>query len=182
MTLAAPVAIAIDNARITEDLKNIAGKDTLTQAYNRAKYEKILSKEVERFNRYSHPFSIILLDIDFFKKINDTYGHIAGDNTLKSLSRFIQESIREMDSLVRWGGEEFIVMASATDLEKAKMLAERLRKLIENQRFDTAGKITISLGVASFRSGDNKDSLVKRADEALYAAKRNGRNRVEIST
>jgi diguanylate cyclase (GGDEF)-like protein len=122
------------------------------------------------------------LDIDYFKKINDTYGHDTGDKVLETMSSIFRVSIRGFDSLIRWGGEEFLLIAPTTDLEKAGLLAERLRKIIENQSFDTAGKITISLGVASFRSDDNKDSIVKRADEALYVAKRNGRNRVEIST
>jgi diguanylate cyclase (GGDEF)-like protein/PAS domain S-box-containing protein len=168
-----------ERRKMEEELKNIAGKDSLTQTYNRSKFKEIFNKEVARFSRYSHPFSLILLDIDFFKRVNDTYGHNTGDNILRSASRIIQECIRETDTLIRWGGEEFIILASATDLENTKMLAERIRKIIENQDFDTVRKITISFGVASFRSDDNEDSLVKRADDALYQAKKNGRNRVE---
>jgi diguanylate cyclase (GGDEF)-like protein/PAS domain S-box-containing protein len=168
--------------RMEENLKKLATRDELTQAYNRTIFEELLSKEIEKFSRYSHPFSILLLDVDYFKKINDTYGHDTGDKVLETMSSIFRVSIRGFDSLIRWGGEEFLLIAPATDLEKAGLLADRLRKIIENQSFDTAGKITISLGVASFRSDDNKNSIVKRADEALYVAKRNGRNRVEIST
>jgi diguanylate cyclase (GGDEF)-like protein/PAS domain S-box-containing protein len=168
-----------ERRKMEEELKNIVGKDSLTQTYNRSKFKELFNKEIARFSRYSHPFSLILLDIDFFKSVNDTYGHITGDNILKSVSRIIQKCIRETDSLIRWGGEEFIIIASATDLEKAIMLAERIRKTIENHSFDVVRKLTISFGVSSFRSGDSKDSIVKRADDAMYQAKRNGRNRVE---
>ena len=168
--------------RLEEKLRILATKDELTQTYNRSIFEELLNKEIERFSRYSHPFSLVLLDIDFFKIINDTYGHDTGDNVLRAISGIFRVSIRGFDSLIRWGGEEFMIIVPGTDLEHARLLAERLRKIIENQSFDTAGNITISLGVASFRSDDPKYDIVKRADDALYLAKRNGRNRVEITT
>jgi diguanylate cyclase (GGDEF)-like protein len=131
--------------------------------------------------RYSHSLSMIMFDIDHFKKVNDTYGHTVGDYVLQTLTEIVKESLRETDYLVRWGGEEFIIIAPETDIEKAEVLAERIRKGTEKYIFDQAGAITISLGVAQLKKDDTEDTFIKRVDDAMYLAKQNGRNRVEVS-
>ena len=163
------------------ELENLATTDRLTQAYNRTKFHEIIKGEIERVKRYGHPLSMILFDIDHFKKVNDNFGHSAGDYILKTLTSIVKENLREIDFLVRWGGEEFIVITPETDLEKAEILAERIRKAIEDYTFEQAGKITISLGVTRFRRDENEDSFIKRADDTMYKAKEKGRNRVEVS-
>lgn len=121
-----------------------------------------------------------MFDIDHFKEINDTYGHLTGDDVLKTLADIVRENLRKIDSLVRWGGEEFMIIAPETDLEGAKILAERIRKKVESYKFDKIKTITISLGLALFEKDDTENSVIKRADDALYNAKKRGRNRVEI--
>jgi diguanylate cyclase (GGDEF)-like protein/PAS domain S-box-containing protein len=163
-----------------EKLKKLATTDRLTQAYNRLKFEEIIGREKERSKRYGQPLSMIMLDIDHFKGINDRYGHIVGDYILKSISDLIRKNIRKVEYFIRWGGEEFMIVASEADLEKARALAERIRQVTEDFRFDEAGRVTLSLGVTQFRGDDTEDNFLKRADDALYKAKVNGRNRVEV--
>jgi diguanylate cyclase (GGDEF)-like protein len=122
-----------------------------------------------------------MFDIDHFKAINDTYGHSVGDYVLQTLAQIAKENLREIDYLVRWGGEEFIIIAPETDLGRAKALAERIRTAIGNYRFDQTGKITISFGVTEFKENDTEDTFIRRADDAMYKAKEKGRNRVEVN-
>ena len=124
---------------------------------------------------------MIMFDIDHFKKVNDTYGHTVGDYVLQTLTQIVRENLREIDYLVRWGGEEFIIITPETDIEKAEVLAERIRKATENYIFDQVGAITISLGVAQLKKDDTEDTFIKRVDDAMYLAKQKGRNRVEVS-
>lgn len=161
------------------ELERLATTDRLTQTYNRLKFEEIIRKEIEMARRYGHLLSIIILDIDHFKQVNDTYGHIAGDNVLKAIAAIAKQNIRETDSLVRWGGEEFIIVTPGTSLEGARDLAERIRKSTEDFHFDQVKTVRISLGVTQFRENDTENTLLRRADDAMYAAKRMGRNRVE---
>lgn len=165
---------------LENELARTATTDRLTQAYNRTKFHEVIKIEFERATRYDHSLSIIMFDIDHFKKINDTYGHAAGDYVLQTLTQIVMENLREIDCLVRWGGEEFVVITPETDVEKAEVLAERIRKAIEDYRFDQAGTVTISLGVTQYRKNDTADSCIKRADDAMYIAKGKGRNRVEV--
>jgi diguanylate cyclase (GGDEF)-like protein len=123
----------------------------------------------------------MIFDIDFFKKISDTHGHGVGDDVLKSLVHVVFENIRQEDLLARWGGEEFMILMPQTTLKAAFDLAERLRKNIEKHEFSKVGKVTVSLGLAEYSSEDNIESFIKRADDALYLAKGQGRNRVEFS-
>ena len=123
-----------------------------------------------------------MFDIDHFKRVNDRYGHSYGDLVLKDLCRLIRGLIRQGDMLIRWGGEEFIILLPATEIDEAAQLAERIRQDVETERFPEVGSITISLGVAQLRKGDNIDSLLKRVDNALYHAKQSGRNRVVSGT
>ena len=158
--------------------------DELTGLYNRRFLKNYLIKEEERSNRLRQPFSIIILDIDFFKSFNDRYGHLAGDLVLKELADLIKQSVRSMDHVIRYGGEEFIVILPSTKKEEASVLGERLRRQVADHPFfipDAAGdeKLTVSVGVANFPA-DAHDSffLLQRADQAMYNAKKLGRNAV----
>ncbi|WP_281951151.1 GGDEF domain-containing protein [Nitrosophilus kaiyonis] len=168
--------------RINERLKLIAATDKLTGLFNRNKFYEIANIEIERANRYNRPLSLIIFDIDFFKRINDRYGHNIGDYVLKTLSSIIKKNTRKSDYIFRWGGEEFIILTPETDILGAKKLAEKLRKAVENFEFDTVKYVTISLGVAQYNKKIDKDidSLIKRADDALYRSKESGRNMVTI--
>jgi diguanylate cyclase (GGDEF)-like protein/PAS domain S-box-containing protein len=166
---------------LESELKTLAVTDTLTQVFNRTKYYEIMQREIERTKRYNHPLSIIMFDIDHFKKVNDIYGHTVGDYVLRTLTQIVKENLRETDYLVRWGGEEFIIIAPDTDLKKAKILAERNRNASEKYKYDHAGTITVSFGVTQFIKDDNEDTVIKRVDDDLYKAKRKGRNRVIVN-
>lgn len=169
-----------ERKRMEEKLERISITDSLTQAYNRTKYQEVMKAEIERIKRYGRPLSLVMFDIDHFKKINDTYGHDVGDSVLKTLARIVQNKSREIDCLIRWGGEEFIIIAPETDSRGAAVMAEKIRKAVESHKFDTAGKVTVSFGVTEMKREDTEDSLIKRADQAMYTAKEKGRNRVEI--
>lgn len=170
----------IENAR----LYRLSITDSLTKAYNRQYLYQRLPDEIERCRRYGGAFSIVLFDVDHFKRFNDTYGHPAGDFILKELVRLVHLTVREVDGLVRYGGEEFLLMLPKTDLRGAAELAERIRRAVDDARFqwsDQVLKVTISLGVASLQGGpDTDEHLLKRADEALYQAKSAGRNQVKV--
>ncbi len=151
--------------------------DQLTQLHNRMYLENSFNKEIKRSKRYNHPFAVIMLDIDYFKEVNDTYGHDVGDRVLVMISKILSEHIRETDILGRWGGEEFLIICPHTDNEEAFVLAEKLRTAIEDYRFDTVGKKTCSFGISVFDlSDEGYREVVKRSDDALYRAKKNGRN------
>jgi len=158
-------------------------RDSLTGIYNRGFMEAKLNEEYFRHKRYSRSFSIIMFDIDHFKKVNDEFGHQCGDFILKSVSSRISATIRNIDYLFRYGGEEFCCMLPETNLEGAELVAERFRKAImdmENNFNGTVVKVTISLGAATLtHDTESPNALIQQADEALYKAKRGGRNRVE---
>ncbi len=160
-------------------LEELAAYDQLTEIYNRRKFDEFLTAEMERSNRYKHKFSLIIFDIDHFKRINDTYGHHTGDIVLKEISSIVKNNLRTTDSVARWGGEEFAVIASETFFPNAVSLAEKLRKLIEDYNFPQAGNVTSSFGVTEYIFFETKEDLIQRTDKALYKAKNNGRNRVE---
>lgn len=161
-----------------QELCRIATTDKLTGAYNRHKFEELFLLEVERSNRFTLPLSIILLDIDNFKYINDTYGHNIGDAVLQQLVTVIQKNIRKLDILSRWGGEEFIVLTPESNLEQTRLLAEKLRFAIYNELFDKIGNITVSIGLSTMRQDDTFKQLFERSDKALYHAKEDGKNKV----
>ena len=166
--------------RLESELQTRATTDTLTQVYNRIKYYEIMKRDIERAKRYNHPLSLIMFDIDHFKMVNDTYGHAVGDYVLQALTHIVKLDLRETDFLVRWGGEEFVIIAPDTDIERAEILAERVRKSAEEYKFERVGTVTVSFGVTQFTKNDTEDTFIKRTDDALYAAKRMGRNRVEV--
>lgn len=153
--------------------------DTLTGLANRRTLNDCLEQEFSRFQRYGNPVSLIMFDIDNFKRVNDNFGHDAGDDVLKAISTQAGEVVRDADIIGRWGGEEFLVICPDTDVEGARLNAEKLRRVIENYDFEDIGTLTCSFGVASIHTGDSSASVaIKRADEAMYAAKAAGKNRV----
>jgi len=166
--------------RYVKKIEQLSITDSLTKIYNRSKFESSLDYEIERSRRYGTPLSLIIFDIDHFKSINDTYGHLIGDSVLMEIANLIKNNIRSTDIFARWGGEEFVILAPNINKEQAKMLAEKIRKLIAHHRFKYVDHVTVSLGVTEFMPTDTKESFIKRADEALYLAKRKGRNRVEV--
>ncbi|MDK9718311.1 MAG: GGDEF domain-containing protein [Trichlorobacter sp.] len=155
--------------------------DSLTGIYNRRYLDSRLAEEIERSRRHGNPLSILMLDIDHFKKINDTHGHLCGDYALRKISELLQELVRTSDILGRYGGEEFCCILPETPFEQAVVLAERCREQIAANQFsctDHQTNVTISIGVTGLHRDDSLDSIIKRADDALYQAKREGRNRV----
>lgn len=170
-----------DRIEMQQDLEKLASTDQLTGIYNRHKFEELYSNELERAKRYKKPLSLVMFDIDHFKNVNDTYGHDAGDAVLQRIAKIIKENIRTSDIFARWGGEEFLILCIESELNNAAALAEKLRTSIESEEFDKVGRITSSFGVASYIDKEAKDIFIKRADDALYIAKNEGRNRV-VST
>ena len=163
-----------------ENLNRLATIDQLTGAYNRYRLGEILKEEVPRARRYKRPLCLLMIDIDHFKTVNDTFGHHAGDIVLKTLSELVKGHLRQTDYWGRWGGEEFVLIAPETDASGAMGAAGKIRKLVEDHRFETVGKVTISCGIAECGEADTIDTLFRKVDAALYRAKEKGRNRVEI--
>lgn len=165
-------------------LLDMSIKDGLTGVFNRRFFDGRLKEEFERHKRHARPLSLIFLDIDFFKEINDKYGHQCGDFILKSLSKKVADEIRKIDILARYGGEEFCCLLLETDLPVAFHVAERLRKIIAEHKFNFRNhsiRITISLGISELKEGiDSPDVLLKKSDDALYKAKRTGRNKAVV--
>ena len=171
----------ITSRKMTEErLKQLATTDALTGAYNRRYFNEILHKELLRSNRYSTPLTLILMDVDHFKRVNDVFGHLVGDHVLIQLSALIADTLRESDVLARWGGEEFTVLVPNCDDASGLRLAEKLRLAIESAVFTDVGKITCSFGVTCYQLSDTQQTIIKRADDGLYNAKAAGRNRVEF--
>jgi diguanylate cyclase (GGDEF)-like protein/PAS domain S-box-containing protein len=163
-----------DKKRIEE----LSIRDRLTGIYNRGKLDEVLSTLCYRVKNSENSFGIILLDIDHFKSINDTHGHLIGDSVLKEFSEILKRFIDKNSVVGRWGGEEFLLLLSNSTFSEAIDRAESVRKVIEEFNFATVGKVTSSFGATVYRSGDSVDSIIKRADDALYMAKESGRNRV----
>jgi diguanylate cyclase (GGDEF)-like protein len=159
-------------------LKHLSEVDNLTQIYNRMKLDHIIAEEIGKSYRYKTVFSLILLDIDYFKSINDTFGHLAGDDALVQIAAILKETVRESDVVGRCGGEEFLLVLPLTDRDQACILAERIRGKIQAHTFAKVQHLTCSFGVTSFCEGDDKDKMLLRADKAMYRAKELGRNQV----
>lgn len=189
--------LEIENTRLTTELKEVKQKlslrtteltkknialqdlsvtDKLTQIPNRLKLDEQFNFSLQSCERYQNNFSIILLDIDHFKQVNDTFGHQAGDDVLVTLAKILKNNLRNTDMVGRWGGEEFLILCPNSNLEMSVVLANKLRKLIEDHPFDVVEKITASFGVTTFRKNDTETIMLARADEALYEAKEQGRN------
>lgn len=174
--LAPAMATLIDN----EQLKLLAFRDGLTGALNFRAFEEMLTAECDRAGRYQTAFSLMMIDIDHFKSINDRFGHQTGDMILRAITQRLQKSVRKSDRVFRYGGEEFVVLMPHTDLTHAELLAQRVRQTIAGMRFSPGLRLTVSLGLAQYRDGLHPQDLVKYADMGLYKAKAGGRNRVEI--
>jgi len=165
---------------LSSRLQSMAYTDSLTHIYNRLHFSHFINAEADKVKRYGGKFSIIFFDLDKFKAVNDSYGHLAGDEVLETVTDIVSKANRSADIFARYGGEEFIILTPETGLTGAVIHAERLRKDIEQHVFKGVGKITSSFGVAEFNpQTDTIDKLLDRADHALYMAKDNGRNRVE---
>jgi diguanylate cyclase (GGDEF)-like protein len=164
--------------RWTEEQASEARVDALTGLANRRALEEILAAEISRAQRFAHQLAVVLLDLDRFKEINDSFGHAAGDGMLRAVSRLLTSLARQGDTVARWGGEEFVVVLPETDLAGARRFAERLRRTIEAH---AVGDLTTSAscGVATMLPEDSVEELLGAADQALYRAKSNGRNRTE---
>jgi diguanylate cyclase (GGDEF)-like protein len=175
------VVILTDITKITTKSKlfeNKATYDALTNIFNRSKFNDIFDLEVKTAKEDNHPLCFAIMDIDFFKKVNDNYGHIIGDETLITFANTIQNNIRQSDTFARWGGEEFVLSLPGVDLESALKVVDNLRKKIEETSFKMIGSITCSIGLTKVKKDDTVDNILIRSDEALYEAKESGRNKV----
>lgn len=161
-------------------LEKVAITDKLTTLYNRVKIDQILEDNFQEYKRYGENFSLILIDIDFFKNVNDTFGHQVGDDVLIDLTKILKKNVRTTDIVGRWGGEEFMIISAHTSIEGAFSLAKLLNKKVQEHLFETIEHITISAGISDIQTSEDIDTLIKNADTKLYMAKENGRNRVEI--
>ena len=156
--------------------------DALTGLFNRRSFDALMARELASQERYEHALSLVMIDLDHFKAVNDTHGHDAGDAALRDLAEILRNVCRPSDLPCRWGGEEFVWLMPETNLEGAAQAAERLRADIEAHTFEKAGTLTASLGVAQANNGESAEQVHKRADEALHRAKDGGRNRVEVAS
>lgn len=176
------IELAITIADLFEKVKEQAVTDGLTGLYNRRYFEEYLKKEVVRAKRINQPFSIIGIDLDFLKRINDKYGHAYGDLAIKSIAQVLMSNARSIDTAARMGGEEFNIILPGVTSDGAMIAAERIRKAIENTELDTIGHITASIGVATFlEHSDNIEDILELTDQAMYLSKRNGRNQVTLA-
>ncbi|MBV7496145.1 GGDEF domain-containing protein [Pseudomonas sp. NPDC086112] len=172
------------NALLYRAATQSALRDPLTDTGNRIAMDQTLEREIEMSRRHSQPLSLLMLDIDHFKQINDTYGHSAGDEVLKAVAASIKNQLRNVDMVFRFGGEEFLILLSNTSREAAAMVGERLRFAAQAQDYVAEGKmieLTVSIGCSTLLPGESAESLLRRADSALYVAKREGRNRLAMA-
>ena len=164
-------------------IEQLAVTDSLTKAYNRHHIENVFKLETQKAKRHGDVYSVIIMDIDFFKEVNDNHGHDVGDVILVDIVKILKSNLREIDVLGRWGGEEFLIICGKTDISQAQIVAEKLRSTIQNHDFGKVSEITCSFGVSEYKDSDvNSDSVVKRANDALYNSKNNGRNKVIVNS
>ncbi len=173
-----------EQTRIINDLQNQLRVDPMTGLLNRGALAKDMKKEIAKARRYQYPVSIFMADIDHFKNVNDVYGHLIGDSVIKITAKLIEQGVRKVDSVYRYGGEEFLALLPHTTCDSACILAERIREKIAKYLFvdkknDISISLTISVGVTELRQEDNESTIIARADKALYLAKQSGRNRVK---
>jgi diguanylate cyclase (GGDEF)-like protein len=181
--LAPQAAVALENTRTRQAMRTLAATDGLTGLWNQRRIKQTLRDEIKRAARYHRAFSVLMLDVDSFKTINDNYGHLQGDQLLRAIARILRGNVRSVDSVGRYGGEEFLIVLPETSKDDACRMAERVRSAVEEQAVvlleDRTLRRTVSVGVASYpEDALNADELLQRADDALYRAKREGKNRV----
>lgn len=167
-----------ENINDKKIIEKISQMDKLTQVYNRIKIDKSLDEEMKRFKRNKFIFSILLIDVDHFKLVNDTYGHQVGDKVLIEVSNILKKSCRNIDIVGRWGGEEFLIICQNTHIEGAMQLAQKIKDKIENFEFDTIKHLTVSIGLSQVNETDSIETFIKRVDNNLYSAKKHGRNKI----
>jgi len=170
---------------VNQKLAEVARRDPLTGLLNRRGFTEEAEAEIQRFLRYNREFSIVLADLDNFKKFNDKYGHACGDHVLQDVAGLLNEHVRDMDKAARWGGEEFMLVLPETCSESASLAAEKLRSSVQNRRFEYGERslsVTMTFGIATFRKGETLDSCIARADTAMYHGKERGRNRVMVGS
>jgi two-component system cell cycle response regulator len=176
--------LSSERTRMMQKLQKLATTDGLTKLYNSRSFYSQLELEVDRYNRYKHPLSLLLLDIDNFKEFNDNFGHLEGDKVLVRFSQIIKSCLRTNDSAYRYGGEEFTVILPETNGDEAKTVAQRIRSSLETEKFkpipNKNAKITISIGVTQYFPKEELSAFIRRADKAMYLSKKNGRNRVSV--
>ncbi|MBU6475490.1 MAG: GGDEF domain-containing protein [Alphaproteobacteria bacterium] len=181
---AAVVRDISEDKRTEDELMRLAATDPLTGAFNRREFKALADEESLRANRYNRPLSIMMLDLDHFKRLNDTYGHAAGDKALQRFTTLCCNALRTIDIFGRWGGEEFVTLLPETDAEGAVIIAERLRKLVNQSLLvfnEHKISITASIGIAQYRAGElTVEGPLSRADSAVYDAKKAGRNRISV--
>ena len=178
-TVSDQVAVAVNHSRLYSQQQYLALTDSLTGCMNRRSFEQQLERDLRLATRMRQPVSLIMLDVDYFKRVNDTHGHDAGDAALRFLADVLRDELRGVDTAARYGGEEFAVILPQANLEGAQLVADRLRARLENTEIPGIGHITASFGIATFPvHAASRDGLVTTADQALYAAKHTGRNRV----
>ncbi len=182
-SLADQVSVAIENAELHLEQERQAITDGLTGIANRRSFNKTLAREFERAKRYDQPLSLIILDLDYLKVVNDSFGHQIGDEAIKAIGQVLKQSSRAIDLAARYGGEEFCLLLPNTDLPMAEQLAERLRTRINDIHIEGPGHISASLGIATYPAhAEDAETLFRSADSALYEAKQSGRNRVKTAT
>lgn len=175
------ITLTLEKISLFNEVKTLSIHDGLTGVHNHAYIVGVLDAEVERSRRYNTTFSVILFDVDDFKLINDEYGHLAGDQALRSITQVMKESLRTIDKIGRYGGEEFLLILPETDLDKAAIVAERLRKAVETAGLrleDKSVRISVSGGIATYTPGIESKKIIKIADDNLYRAKKEGKNRI----
>ena len=182
------ISLILNNAQMFKKVESLAVTDGLTGLYTRSFFIERLQEEIERARINNIPITVAMIDIDFFKKVNDTYGHLAGDAFLKSLSNILRRRFRAVDVLSRYGGEEFAVLMYHTTIDESYKILEEVRKMVEEEKFfmpiesyhPIQIRKTISIGIAQLTTEQNPDEIIKKADKALYMSKENGRNRTSV--
>ena len=178
--------LSYERIHMMEKLQKLAITDGLTKLHNSRSFYSQIEVEVDRFNRYKRPLSLLLLDIDHFKQYNDSYGHLEGDKVLVRISQMIRSCLRKLDSAYRYGGEEFTVILPETNCDEAETVAERIRMIVENEKYTPEPQkevtITISIGITQYNHKEELSSFIQRADKAMYLSKERGRNMVSSLT
>ena len=168
-----------ESKKVEEKLRQLSEEDELTQTYNRRELYNVLNRLKGKYQKSGTVFSVIMLDIDHFKQVNDKYGHVTGDKVLKEMAKYIRNNKRDQDTVFRYGGEEFIITLQNTKLSQAKKIAQRFHQGINDLEFEDVGHITVSMGVVQYHSKESSDDLINRVDKLLYDAKEAGRDQIK---